>query len=304
MNFSDFLENLIIDGLFRGGALTLAGASGSTAVTNKGIRAVSTAYVVGDVAIPAAADTGAGGKFLVCTTAGTSAASGALAIPNPGSTVTDGGVTWTAVSGVPAFLKLYLALIVGNKGTRANSTAYSVGDVISLTANGGAGGDTRQHVYRCTTAGTSASSQTGFAGVPGEVVTDGSAVFTEIGPVMDTNTGFPSGLTEVSGGSYARVGVQAGAGLAMADFAGTQAAASTTASTGTGGQTSNNAAINFPAPTGNWAASPAQVVIGALYDKLTGGNLVCWFPLTTPVSIASGAAAPSVAAAAATITLG
>src|SRR5437899_12882996 len=53
------------------------------------------------------------------------------------------------------------------------------------------------------------------------------------------------GGTEVTGGSYARVSVA----TSLTAFAGTQAAGSTTASSGTGGQTSNNAAITFPAPT-------------------------------------------------------
>jgi len=55
------------------------------------------------------------------------------------------------------------------------------------------------------------------------------------------------GGTEVSGGSYARVQVAS----SLANWAGTQGAGTTTASSGTGGQTSNNGAITFPAPTAN-----------------------------------------------------
>ena len=50
--------------------------------------------------------------------------------------------------------------------------------------------------------------------------------------------------TEVTGGSYARVAVTS----SLANWAGTQSAGSTTASTGTSGTISNNAAITFPAP--------------------------------------------------------
>ena len=50
------------------------------------------------------------------------------------------------------------------------------------------------------------------------------------------------GGTEVTGGGYARVSVA----RTLAAWAGTQAAGSTTASTGTGGTTSNNNAITFP----------------------------------------------------------
>lgn len=301
MNYADFLENFLIDGIFRGGALTGAGAAGSTAVVNKGIWAATTAYSLGDIVVPHANMTGAGGKFLRCTTAGTSGSTNTLAVPNPGATLVDGTVTWTAVSGMPSYLAMYAALFVINKGLRLNSTAYSVGDVVSLTANGGTGGDTRQHLYRCTTAGTSAGSQAGFLGAPGEVITDGTAVFTEIAPVFDTGTGFPAGLTEVSGGSYARVKINAGAVAALADWAGTQSAGSTTSSTGSGGTTSNNNPITFPAPTANWASGGPSIGALGIYDQAAGGNLLIWAPLTVPKTVNNGDAAPSFAAAAISI---
>jgi len=62
-------------------------------------------------------------------------------------------------------------------------------------------------------------------------------------------TGAPSdaaGGTEVSTNGYARVAVTS----SLANWAGTQSAGSTVASSGTGGQTSNNVAITFPTPTG------------------------------------------------------
>jgi len=297
MNFSDFIENMLVDSMFRGGALNASGAVNSTAVI-KGVWTATTAYVAGDVVAPHASMTGAGGKFLRCTTAGTTGSTNTLAVPNPGATLTDGSVTWTAVSGMPTPLALYAALFVINKGLRTNTTAYTSGDVVSLTANGGAGGDTRQHLYRCTTSGTTAGSQTGYLGVPGEAITDGTAVFTEIGPVFDSNTGFPSGLTEVSGGSYARVKINAGAYPALTDWAGTQSAGSTTASTGSGATTSNNNSITFPSPTGNWATGSAQLGAVAIYDQLTSGNLYVWAPLTVPKTVNAGDAAPSFAAAA------
>lgn len=300
MNLSDFFENFLIDGIFRGGALTSAGAAGSAAVV-KGIWTASTAYVAGDVVVPHANMTGAGGKFLRCTTGGTSSTTNTLAVPNPGSTLTDGSVTWTAVSGMPTPLALYAALFVANKGARLNSQAYSTGDVISLTANGGVGGDTKQHLYRCTTAGSTAGSQSGYLGAPGEVITDGSAVFTELSSVIDTNTGFPAGLTEVSGGSYARVKINAGAYPALTDWAGTQSAGSTAASSGSGGTTSNNNSITFPAPTANWATGNAQIVAVFLFDALTGGSLVGWGPLSIPKTINNGDTAPAFSAAALSI---
>lgn len=102
------------------------------------------------------------------------------------------------------------------------------------------------------------------------------------------------GGTEVSGGSYARVGVTA----ALAAFAGTQAAGSTTASSGTGGVTSNNATINFPAPTANWGS----VTHFGIFDAPTGGNLLFHGALTQAKTVNNGDAAPSFAAAAFTLT--
>jgi hypothetical protein len=111
-------------------------------------------------------------------------------------------------------------------------------------------------------------------------------------------TGAPSdsgGGTEVSGGSYARVAVT----RSLANFAGTQSAGSTIASSGTGGITSNNGAITFPAPTANWGV----VTHFGVFDNSTGGNLICWGPLTASKTVNNGDAAPSFAAAAFTLTL-
>lgn len=291
-NKSNYYENYEIDGVFRGGALNSSGTVNSTAVV-KGIWTATTAYVAGDRVVPHSSMTAAGGKFLQCTTAGTSGSTNTLAVPAVGSTLTDGSVTWTAISGMPSPLAFYEALFVINKGQRANSTAYVLNDVISLTANGGAGGDTKQHLYYCTTAGTTASSQTGYLGVPGEAITDGTVVFTELSAIIDSNTGFPAGLVEVSGGSYARVKAAGGTVATLTDWAGTQSAGSTTASSGTSGTTSNNSALTHPAPTGNWANGSAQIGMSALYDQQTAGNLWIWAALTIPKSVSSGDSAPS-----------
>ena len=98
------------------------------------------------------------------------------------------------------------------------------------------------------------------------------------------------GGTEVSGGSYARVAVSS----SLANWAGTQSAGSTTASSGTGGTTSNNGAITFPAPTANWGS----ITHVAVYDASSSGNLLIWAALTTPKTVNNGDAAPSFAAGA------
>ena len=89
-----------------------------------------------------------------------------------------------------------------------------------------------------------------------------------------------AGGTEVSGGSYARPGLAA----SLTNWAGTQAAASTTASTGTGGTTSNNVAINFATPSASWGT----VTYIGLMDAVTAGNLLVCTALTTSKTINSG----------------
>lgn len=95
------------------------------------------------------------------------------------------------------------------------------------------------------------------------------------------------GAVEVTGGSYARVAVVS----SLTAWAGTQGAASTVASSGSSGTTSNNAAITFPVPTANWG-----VITGfAVMDALTAGNMLIYSALTTSKTINNGDAAPSYA---------
>lgn len=69
---------------------------------------------------------------------------------------------------------------------------------------------------------------------------------------------------EPSGNGYARVAVAA----SLANWAGTQSAGSTTASSGTGGTTSNNAMIEFPESTGAWGTLQSV----QWWDAASGGN--------------------------------
>lgn len=101
-------------------------------------------------------------------------------------------------------------------------------------------------------------------------------------------------LTEFSGGNYARVAVTA----SLANFAGTQGAGTTVASTGTSGLTSNNAAITFPAPSALWGTATHM----GWFDAASGGNawIVCSM---APKTINSGDPAPSFPAATATFAI-
>lgn len=103
------------------------------------------------------------------------------------------------------------------------------------------------------------------------------------------------GGTEVSTSStgYARVGVTS----ALANWAGTQSAGSTTASSGTGGTTSNNAAITFGAPIADWG----RITHFGIYDASTGGNLLFYGALDTAKNVNNGDASPSYAISALTV---
>lgn len=103
--------------------------------------------------------------------------------------------------------------------------------------------------------------------------------------LFTANPSDTGGGTEVSGGSYARVTVA----CTLANWAGTQGAGTTVASTGTGGTTSNNNAITFPAPTANWGTITGV----GIFDASTGGNLLLWGALSASKTVNNGDAGPS-----------
>jgi len=86
--------------------------------------------------------------------------------------------------------------------------------------------------------------------------------------------------TEVSGGSYARPGLAA----SLVNWAGTQATASTTASSGTSGTTSNNAVITFATPSAGWGT----VTHIGLMDAVTSGNMLVCTALSIGKTINTG----------------
>lgn len=87
------------------------------------------------------------------------------------------------------------------------------------------------------------------------------------------------GGTEVTGGNYARVAVAS----SLANWAGTQSAGSTTASSGTSGTTSNNAAITWTTPT--WSGTVVSV---RWWDASTSGNAWICVNLSASKTINSG----------------
>lgn len=93
---------------------------------------------------------------------------------------------------------------------------------------------------------------------------------TDAGPGTEVST---------SGTAYSRQAVTA----SLANFAGTQAAASTTASSGTGGTTSNNGLIQWSESTASWGTVQS---VGFM-DASTAGNRWVCINLSTPFAVSA-----------------
>jgi hypothetical protein len=106
------------------------------------------------------------------------------------------------------------------------------------------------------------------------------------------------GGTEVStsGTGYTRATLV----TSLANWAGTQSAGSVAASSGSGGVSSNNGVISFPTPSGGaWGV----VTHFGVFDAISAGNLLFWGPLGAPKTINATDPAPTIAAAALTLTI-
>lgn len=185
----------------------------------------------------------------------------------------------------------YVGLLTTTKGPRGNSTVYALNDTISLIANDG-----KNHMYKCTTAGTSAAAQsTLYPGVKSEVITDGTAAFTEQYTALKAGIG--GVIVEAAWTNYARASLAA----TLANWAGTQGATTTVASSGTGTPTtSNNAVLTFGTAVGS---GPTFVWAFATFDAVTAGNMCEVEPLTVPKTVNNGDPAPTVAISALTLSI-
>jgi len=150
---------------------------------------------------------------------------------------------------------VWLGLIrIRAQSQNLRSTEVSVGDlVMPATPNG--------RLYRCTTAGTTGSSEpddpNGWPVTEGGTVTDGTAVWTEHTPSFRANSNCP----ELEYTGYARVQVDAAFGAAS------------------GGSSANASDITFGTKTGG-----ADELIGAwmTFDDDTGGNPLEYGVMTAP----------------------
>ena len=118
-------------------------------------------------------------------------------------------------------------------------------------------------------------------GVTGATAAAGTGPATLYVGLLTANATDSTGGTEVTGNAYARVAVTS----ALANWAGTQAAASVIASSGASGTTSNNGVITFPTPTPSGWGTVTGV---GVYDAASGGNLLFYSALTVSKTIHPG----------------
>lgn len=126
----------------------------------------------------------------------------------------------------------------------------------------------------------------------GATFTKPSALYVALFTAAPSDAG---GGTEVTGGSYARVQRDP----SNTNWNGTHGN-TTGASSGTGGNVDNAAAITFPAPTQNWG----QATHWAIMDAASGGNMLFHGVLTVPKTINNGDPAPAFNAGELDITFG
>lgn len=113
--------------------------------------------------------------------------------------------------------------------------------------------------------------------IRGQTFTPPATHYLALGTNVCSDSGTP---TEPVGNAYARVGVAA----SLANWAGTQSAGSTTASSGTSGTTSNNIAATWTASTGPWNTLQSVWFM----DAATAGNALVCINLTASLNV-SGA---------------
>ena len=134
----------------------------------------------------------------------------------------------------------------------------------------------------------------GFAGASAAAGTGPITLYVGLltAQMIDAATG-----TEITGGNYARQPVTS----SLANWAGTQGAGTTVASTGNTATTSNNNAISFPVPSAS--AYSAPVIQAAVYDSVAGGIPIFYSTVFSGKTVNQNDAAPTFAAGALTFQL-
>lgn len=186
------------------------------------------------------------------------------------------GITGASAAAGTGPTSTFLGLYRATAGISPRSTAVTVGQTtVPATSNG--------RMYRCTTAGTTGAGEPTWSTTNGGTTSDGTAVWTEMTPDFEANNANVTGI-EVSGSNYSRVTIAS----SLANWAGTQGAGTTVASTGSSGTTSNNGTLSFPTPSAGWGTIAAMV----LSDATTGGNALLYGVMAVPKVVNSGDTVP------------
>lgn len=153
---------------------------------------------------------------------------------------------------------VYVCVFQATAGAWTASKAITAGQTtVPTTLNG--------HMYACTTAGTTGTTQPTWPTTSGGTVTDGTVVWTEMTPDFQANNSTVTG-TEANYTGYARAALSGLIGAAA------------------NGSASNSGTIDFPAATGG---SNLAVFVGT-YDASTTGNLLKFAPMSATLAISSG----------------
>jgi hypothetical protein len=150
----------------------------------------------------------------------------------------------------------------------ASTTGYAVGAYAIPSAFGSIGGDVGK-IFKCTTAGTSGSSEPSWPTSAGGTVVDGTVTWTEVSILFESGS-FTG--AEISGANYSRASVTA----SSTNFPAASSAQPAVLENGT--------AISFPSPSADWG-----LVVGWIdSDAASGGNIWAWGAMTSALDAPSG----------------
>lgn len=169
----------------------------------------------------------------------------------------------------PSPIFVGLLVVTNPTGLWTASHAYTSGQYVIPTTFNSITGPAGK-IFKCTTSGTSSSSQPTWPTTAGGTVTDGGTlVWTEVTLLFQAGT-FTG--AEASGGSYARVSVTANS----TNFPNASSASPSVSQNGT--------AVNFTSPTADW-----NYAVGWLEsDASTAGNIWYWSPFSSFVDCGIG----------------
>ena len=148
------------------------------------------------------------------------------------------------------------------------SSAYSSGAYVIPTTFGSIAGQ-QGKIFKCTTAGTSGSSQPTWTTTEGGTNSDNTVTWTEVSLLFQAGT-FTG--AEISGNNYGRIAVTANS----TNFPNATSAEPAVLSNGT--------AITFPTPSADWGLAVGFIVA----DASTAGNIWTWGAMTSALDCPPG----------------